>query len=143
MEITITIKFENEELKNMVDTQDELTDNENTHVGPYAVWFNETCMAWTKDPESNKFFLLRQQDYANEKLKHNGYLFLNEVLDMIGAPRTKAGQVVGWIFDPKNPVGDNYVDFGLFGSHAKNFINGYERSVLLDFNPDGNILDRM
>lgn len=143
MEITITIKFENEELKNVFNMNSEPADKKDNSVGPYAVWFDETCMAWTKDPERNKFFLLRQQDYANEKLKQRGYLFLNEVLDMIGVPRTKAGQVVGWIFDPKNPVGDNYVDFGLFGSHAKNFINGYEASVFLDFNPDGNILDRM
>lgn len=143
MEITITIKFENEELKNVFDMNSEPADKKDNSVSPYACWFNETSAAWSKDPECNKFFLLRQQDYANEKLKQRGYLFLNEVYDMLGVPRTKAGQVVGWIFDPKNPVGDNYVDFGLFDPCNENFINGYEKSVLLDFNPDGNILDRM
>ena len=143
MEITITIKFEDEELKKMNRTHSETVDTEDIHVSPYAAWFNETCTAWTKDPEMNKFFLLRQQDYANEQLRHRGYLFLNEVCDMLGIPRTKAGQVVGWIFDPDNPVGDNYVDFGLWDTRNEDFINGYESSVLLDFNPDGNILDRL
>lgn len=110
MEITITIRFENEELKTMNHTHNKSADTEEIHVSPYAAWFDETCLAWTKDPEMNKFFLLRQQDYANELLKQRGHLFLNEVYDMLGMPRTKAGQVVGWIFDPKNPVGDNYID---------------------------------
>ena len=63
---------------------------------------------------------------------------------MLGIPVTKAGQVVGWIYDEKNPVGDNYVDFGIFNIHrepSRDFVNGREPSVLLDFNVDGNILD--
>ena len=62
---------------------------------------------------------------------------------MLGIPRTKAGQVVGWIFDKDNPIGDNYVDFGLLNTQNEDFVNGYKRSVLLDFNVDGMILDRI
>ena len=89
-------------------------------------------------------FLRRQQDYANEKLRSKGHLFLNEVYDMLGIHRTKAGNVVGWIYDEKNPVGDNYVDFGIYDIHKeqnRDFVNGIERSILLDFNVDGPILD--
>lgn len=110
----------------------------------YAKFFDESCVGWSKDPEQNLFFLKRQQDYANEKLKSNGYLFLNDVYDMIGIQRTKAGQCVGWIYDEKNPIGDNFVDFGMYDTYkegCRNFVNGYERSILLDFNVDGNILD--
>lgn len=110
----------------------------------YAKFFDESCVGWSKDPEQNLFFLKRQQDYANEKLKSNGYLFLNDVYDMIGIQRTKAGQCVGWIYDEKNPIGDNLVDFGMYDTYkegCRNFVNGYERSILLDFNVDGNILD--
>lgn len=114
------------------------------HSG-YAKFFDEACSGWTKDPEKNLFYLRCQQDYANEKLKADGYLFLNDVYDMIGIPRTKAGQIVGWIYDDKNPIGDNYVDFGIYDTHRgetnRNFVNGYERTILLDFNVDGNILD--
>jgi hypothetical protein len=91
-------------------------------------------------------FLRAQQQYANDKLRANGHLFLNEVYDMLGIPRTKAGQVVGWVYDAENPIGDNYVDFGIYDIHretVRNFVNGYERTILLDFNVDGNIWDLM
>lgn len=110
----------------------------------YAKFFDEYCTGWTKDPEMNLYFLNSQQNYANDKLKSQGYLFLNDVYKMLGIPVTKAGQCVGWIYDEKNPVGDNFVDFGIFDMHDENarlFVNGYERSILLDFNVDGNILD--
>ena len=117
----------------------------------YAKFFDEGCNGWTKDPEANLLFLKKQQTYANNRLKANGYLFLNEVYEMLGIPRTKAGQVVGWIYDEKNPVGDNYVDFGIYDTNKnsnwananKDFVNGYERSILLDFNVDGNILNNI
>lgn len=63
---------------------------------------------------------------------------------MLGIPRTQAGQIVGWIYDEKNPIGDNFVDFGIYDMHKeanRDFVNGYEKVILLDFNVDGNILD--
>jgi hypothetical protein len=57
---------------------------------------------------------------------------------------TKAGHEVGWVYDEKNPVGDNFVDFGiydLYNERARAFVNGYERTILLDFNVDGVISD--
>ena len=62
---------------------------------------------------------------------------------MLGIPRTKAGQIVGWIYNKDVPNGDNYVDFGIFNAYseqARDFVNGYERTILLDFKVDGNIL---
>lgn len=110
----------------------------------YARCFDDGCAGWDKDSEYNLMFLRHQQNHANELLRSNGYLFLNDVYDMLGIPRTRAGQVVGWIYDEKNPIGDNYVDFGIYDiTREKNrdFVNGYERSIWLDFNVDGNILD--
>ena len=112
----------------------------------YARFFDDGCNGWTKDPEDNLYFLKAQQNYANELLKSKGHLFLNEVYDMLGIQRTKAGQVVGWIYDEKNPIGDNFVDFGIYNmdiERSRDFVNGYERTILLDFNVDGNILDLM
>lgn len=112
----------------------------------YARFFDEACTGWTKDAELNLAFLRQQQNYANELLRSRGHLFLNEVYDMLGIPRTKAGQIVGWIYDEKNPVGDNFVDFGiydLYDERKRAFVNGYERSILLDFNVDGNIWELM
>lgn len=110
----------------------------------YARFFDEGCAGWTKDSEHNLYFLKCQQNYANERLKTRGYLFLNDVYEMLGIPKTKAGQIVGWVYDEKNPNGDNFVDFGIYDinkERARAFVNGYERTILLDFNVDGNILD--
>ena len=110
----------------------------------YAIFFDELNPNWKSDAEYNKMFLKLQERHANDKLKANGFLYLNEVYEMIGHPRTKAGQVVGWVYDEKNPVGDNFVDFGIYDVNkrrAQEFVNGYEKSILLDFNVDGNIWD--
>lgn len=112
----------------------------------YARFFDEYCAGWTKDAEYNLMFLRQQQNYANELLKSRGHLFLNEVYDMLGIDRTKAGNIVGWIYDEKNPIGDNFVDFGIYvldNEKARDFVNGRERSILLDFNVDGDILSLM
>ena len=100
---------------------------------------------WDKNNEYNLVFLKAQQRYANDLLRSKRRLFLNEVYDMLGFPRTKAGQVVGWVYDPdRNMVGDNYVDFGIFASsdNYSDFIYG-DDPILLDFNVDGNVWDDM
>ena len=112
----------------------------------YARCFDETCSGWVRDAEQNLWFLMRQQDWANEKLQRQGYLFLNDVYKMLGMQPTAAGQQVGWIYDEKHPIGDNYVDFGIHDLHDKEkrlFVNGYEKSIWIDFNVDGNILHMM
>ena len=126
-------------VKNTVDVVDPNTYSE------YAKFFDDGCTGWDKDADYNLMFLRKQQAHANDMLQAKGYLFLNEVYDMLGIPRTKAGQVVGWVYDEKHPVGDNFIDFGIYDGAYKEanrrFVNGYERTILLDFNVDGNILD--
>lgn len=110
----------------------------------YARFFDDGCKGWEKDAEMNLMFLRAQQRYANDLLMARGHLFLNEVYDMLGIERTKAGQVVGWVYDPDRKDIDNFVDFGFadcYKEKARDFINGYERTILLDFNVDGPILD--
>lgn len=115
-------------------------------ISEFAKFFDDGCIGWTKDPELNMIFLRQQEAAATKRLEDRGHLFLNEVYDMLGIPHTRAGQIVGWIYDKKNPIGDNYVDFGIYDTSKeanRNFVNGYERTILLDFNVDGNILDLM
>ena len=122
---------------------DVIEDDPNTY-SPYSIVFDDGNEGWDPDPERTKFFLIQQQNWANERLKAKGHLFLNEVYDMLGAKRTKAGAQVGWVYDEKNPTGDNFVDFGIFDtrrSKARDFVNGYEKVIVLDFNVDGYILD--
>lgn len=109
---------------------------------PYAKVFDEGHRDWRKDPEQNMFFLKALQAQANDMLKSRGHLFLNEVYDLLGFKRTTAGASVGWIYDERNPVGDNFIDFGLFEVRrpaVADFVNGYERSIILDFNVVGDI----
>lgn len=121
---------------NVIDPEDPNTYSE------YAKFFDVGNPYWEKDAEYNLMFLRAKQSYFNDKLKVDGHVFLNDVYKELGIPTTKAGQVVGWVYDPSNPNIDNYIDFGMYDIHrstARDFVNGYERTILLDFNVDGNI----
>lgn len=112
----------------------------------YARFFDEASPEWEKDPEYNLHWLGCQQKYFNDLLIVRGHVFLNEVYDRLGIPRTRAGQRVGWIYDKKNPVGDNCIDFGIYNAKSeagRAFVNGTENVILLDFNVDGDIWDKI
>lgn len=116
----------------------------NTAHSMYSIVFCEGNTGWTRNAELNKVFLIQQQNWANDKLKMNGILTLNEVYDMVGAPRTAYGQIAGWVYTDDSSIGDNFVDFGIFdvnNEKACDFVNGREKSIILDFNCIGNILD--
>jgi hypothetical protein len=109
----------------------------------YARFFDDGCKGWTKDPELNLYRVRQAQTFANQKLDQDGFLFLNDVYEMLGIPKTQAGQIVGWIRKKGiEPIGDGYVDFGIYDLHNERkraFVNGHERTILLDFNVDGPI----
>lgn len=137
-EETVTEKGPDGKNKKVKKTVDELDPN---HTSQYARFFDDGSKNWGKNPEYNMLFLKAQQNYANDLLKARGHVFLNEVYDMLGIPRSQAGSVVGWVLNEEN---DNFVDFGMYNVndvHARDFINGYESSILLDFNVDGVIYD--
>lgn len=112
-------------------------------VSIYARFFDKLSPNWEPVAEYNMFFLQAQQTYANNKFHAQGYLFLNDVYEALGLPKSKAGCVVGWILTKD---GDNFVDFGIFTRNSqkiREFVNGEEGSVLLDFNVDGLIWDKI
>lgn len=106
----------------------------------YAKFFDELNPNWQSNPEYNALFLRAQQNFANDLLQARGHITLNDVYDMLGIPRTGAGCVVGWVW---GQGGDDYVDFGIFDDvtnpRVRDFVNGTEHSILLDFNVDGPI----
>lgn len=112
----------------------------------YSRIFDETCPNWEKNAEYNHTFLRETQKFLNQKLQEKGYMFLNEVYEALGFQASQAGQIVGWIYDPNDPTCNNYIDFGIDDIHDENkrlFINGHERSIILDFNVDGDIFSLM
>ena len=101
-------------------------------------------LAAEPNADYNAYFLKCQQEIANTILKAKGYLFLNDVYDMLGIERSIPGQMVGWVYDRHcEDHGDNYVDFGIREVCRKKSDSPgeYEKVFLLDFNVDGSILD--
>lgn len=109
----------------------------------YARCFaKETSKSWEPTPMANQFFIQCQQNYANDKLRSRGHVFLNEVYDSLGLERSPEGAVVGWV----KGNGDDYIDFGIFDGNldsAERFVKGYENSIWLDFNVDGTIWNKI
>lgn len=107
---------------------------------PYAKFFDASSSQWKKDVEMNRIFLQVQQTYFNQKLRAKGFVFLNEVYQALDIPETSAGQAVGWYL---NGEGDDYIDFGIFDPQSIQFVNGTEPVILLDFNVDGVIINKL
>lgn len=105
----------------------------------YAVYFDSKSRNYETNPDYNRMFLKAQQAFANDKLQTRGHLFLNEVLDDLDLPRTPAGQIVGWTKDGP----DGYVNFRIVEVERETEDGRYEPALLLDFNVEGNIWEKM
>lgn len=149
--VPVATKVQNEE--GVEETIREYKDVAMAHTSPYDQLFDETVDTWQPDNRLNRNYLFLMEQAANKRLRTQGHLFLNEVLASLGTHggvslKTPEGQIVGWIYDPNDPTKQNHVDFGMTnyvpGNDALNcFIDGYERSVLLHFNCDGVIIDKI
>lgn len=110
-----------------------------TKTSVYARFFDEGNVNFEKDGCANYRFVRGQMIYLQKKLIANGYLFLNDVYKALGFPITVAGQSAGWIYDYNNRAntiiefnGFN-IDEALNSPNVMAFMNGYERSCLIDF----------
>jgi hypothetical protein len=133
--ITETItdeKGKTKEVKKVIDVLD---------GSQYAQIFDHNSSNWNKNPDYNMSFLKANQNFANDILQAKGHIFLNEVYDMVDVPRTQAGAITGWV----KGSGDDFVDFGIFECNMANGESsiGYDRAILLDFNVDGVIWDKI
>lgn len=111
----------------------------------YSRIFDESNPNWRRADSHNQMFVQCQQTMANRILEADGHIFLNDVYKMLGFPVTSEGQLVGWVLDGSK-TSDNYVDFGYSSANkwnAMEFVNGEERNVILDFNVDGVVWDKI
>jgi hypothetical protein len=109
----------------------------------YERFWDQLCQDFQPTAELNLYWLKSQQNWANDKLRAKGYLLLNDVYEMLGYEPTQAGCVVGWVL---GNGGDDNVDFGIWDANneqARDFVNGREGAILLDFNVDGVIYDKL
>lgn len=109
----------------------------------FACYFDNTSRSYESNRDFNMMFLRAQQNYANDVLHARGHLFLNEVYDMLDLPRTTAGQIVGWVYDPEKPGCDGYVDLRIMEIVREIGDNTYEPAIIIDPNVDGDILDKI
>lgn len=123
------------------ETKEEVLTYEGSKLSQYARIFDEVeSTQWTPSADHNRAFLLMEQNYFNERIRTRGYIFLNEVYERLGFRPTKAGSVVGWVYQNADYEG---IDFGIFTAHtqkAAEFLEGTEPSIILDFNVQGDIL---
>lgn len=120
------------------------TIDEEAH-SPYARFYDQGQSGWSRDAGANVLYLSNVQAYFNDRLRLRGYVFLNEVYEYLNYPPIQEGQYLGWYYDPDDESLHNCIDFGIYDIHdvqKRNFVNGVENVVLLDFNIDGNIVDR-
>jgi hypothetical protein len=109
---------------------------------PYDLIFDEMIDEWQPDAQYNKWHLAQVEDAASRRLRTQGYLFLNDVYRMIGRYNSGAmivkpeGQIVGWLYDPNNENLHNCVKLGLDKMQG-------DRNVVLHFNVDGPIIDKI
>lgn len=118
------------------------TDKANVEISDFSRVFDETNKYWDRNPGLNLSFLRGLQNVMNDRFKEKGHLFLNEVYNAMGFSETPEGALVGWV----DGNGDNYVDFGMYDltkKEIRDFINGNDNRVLLEFNIDGIIYDKI
>lgn len=107
-----------------------------------SVFFDEQSIYWSENPEENKHFLMKLEQDAQKEFDKNGYLFLNWVYKRLDVPETYAGANCGWI----KGWGNDEIDFGIFDIYSaasRRFVNGLEPVILLNFNDDGYIADKI
>lgn len=105
-------------------------------------FFDSSNPNWDKNPTFSMMWLRGQQNILNDILHTRGHVFLNEVYDALGFPHTPQGAVLGWI----DGEGDNCIDFGLYDQNKENvrrFVNGVDNVIMLEFNHDGVIWDKI
>ena len=81
-------------------------------------------------------FLKAREQYFNDLLKSNGHVLLNDVYESIGLSRILEYYDIGWLYNEENPVGDNFIDFGI-SNLVINLVNGIlDENIIIDFNVD-------
>ena len=124
---------------------DKMAESVIPEYSPYARIIDETSSVWDPSDDIAELNIHAQLHYMNDLLRTRGYLFLSDVYDALGIPRTPASQVVGWLW--KKGDGDHYVSFGDIEGHRIRFWDDSRRrevaNYLLDFNVDGEIVNEI
>ena len=131
---------------NKVKIDERIVDLDNTAlaISDYSRFFQAGCKGFDANNGRYNFLYLKGlQAMFNNQLIADGYVMLNDVYRELGFDTIPEGWSIGWVYDEENPIGDNYIDFGLYEARNKNqrAANGWEPVILMDFNVDGNLYE--
>lgn len=118
------------------------------HIDMYSVLYDEMYSgSWTPNPVTNMAQIKGVEEYWNQRFESRGFVYYHEVLKDLGIwdrlPYEKQKLFIGkgWVWG----AGDNYISLGIFDVNVpmtdakKDFIMGYEPSVLIVPNLDGDV----
>lgn len=119
----------------------------------YKRYFTRHNPNWDRSPDVVRFFMISAQNALNDLLKSRaytspngiGYVTLNEALTEFGfdTPADGSGLVDGWIYDKKNPYGNNYIEISVAPCKLPGEDGTLEQAYSVVFNVDGNIYNEL
>lgn len=115
----------------------------------YKRYFTRHNPNWDHSPDNVKFFMMSAQNCLNDLLKSRaytsptgiGYVTFNEALAEFGfdVPSDGSGLVRGWLYDKKNPFGNNYIEVDVTPCKLPGEDGKLEQAYVVLFNVDGDI----
>ena len=100
-----------------------------------SVRFDRYSTAWVNDKFQNKCTLQSVENWANDILRLQGFIFLNDIYDRLGMPKNKSGQILGW-----RKENNSYVDIQVVDCETYDDVTFDRNAFDLTFNVDGDIL---
>ena len=100
-------------------------------------FFDESCPDFTDSKTYNITFLQSQERFFNDKLRADGFVFLNDICRALGLKLSRNGYEIGWIRDDNDLI-TNKISFGIYNAHKKRngAIDIYDPTIVLEFNVD-------
>ena len=112
--------------------------------GPYGFEFSKyTTNKWMPHSQSNLNTIRSAEEWGDRQLRFFGHLFLNDMLKYLGLDEVPWGQLVGWIRGEKDGDGKVIILATEDQEALEMDTEGWKRPILLDFNCDGVIWDRI
>lgn len=109
----------------------------------HAGFFDNTNPNYVNDPANNYnlMFIQIQEQFCNDKLRVQGFLFENDARELLGLKKTEGGQRCGWVYDPNGPT--HQISFGIDDYTANHGKNIMDDGIWIDFNVDGDIMNKV
>ena len=121
----------------------------------YRITYKKGCPGWVDNELLRESYLYGIEKHCNNILNIKRKLFLNDVYDLLGYPRTQQGQIFGWYIAPDEDLQDNRVIFDITNLSKKQWYLEHTNpddvysetdcppEYFIDFNVECNVLKYM